>query len=103
MRQQVGLRISHIGVHDTSDLFSITKSWIYNKEKREQVKVIIIYESVMDSNTFLFEPNVPKIGHSQVGNYQFSSTYAQVVSQQVCPIKPKKCIKPVFLFSQFRK
>ena len=45
-------RISHIGVHavyyKTSALFSSIKSQIYNKDKREWVKVIISYTSAMD-------------------------------------------------------
>ena len=35
------MRISHIGVHDTCAIFPITGSRIYDKDKREQVKVII--------------------------------------------------------------
>ena len=35
------MRISHIRVRETHDLFSSTSSGIYNKEKREQVKIII--------------------------------------------------------------
>ena len=30
----------------------------------EQVKIIIFYKSAIDSNTFLFNPIVLKIGHS---------------------------------------
>ena len=47
----------------TRALFSSTKSRIYDKEKLEKVKVILFYKLAMDSNTFLFEPIVPKIGH----------------------------------------
>ena len=35
------LIIYHIGVYETRDLFLRTSSWIYNKEKREQLKVVI--------------------------------------------------------------
>ena len=68
MLQQGSQIISHIGVHtsyyDTRDLFSSTSSQIYNKEKRKRVKVYLFYKSVMDSNTFLFNPTVSKIDHS---------------------------------------
>ena len=37
----------------------------------------------MELNAFLFDPTVPKIGHSRVGQAQFASTYLQVVSQVV--------------------
>ena len=57
------MRIYHIGVRDTRDLLSITISQIYDKEKREQVKAIIFNKFSMDSNTFLFGPTKPKIGH----------------------------------------
>ena len=79
------LRISHIGVHnvyyETCALFSSTKSRIYDKEKSEQVKLVLLYKSVMDSNTFLFEPTVPKTGHSRVCQYQVASTYVKGVAQ----------------------
>ena len=62
------LKISHTGVrklyYETRAVLSITKLQIYGKHKRKQVKVIILYKSVMDSNTSLFEPAKPKIGHS---------------------------------------
>ena len=60
----MSMRLSHIGVHDIPALFSITSLRVYDKEKREQVKVIIFYNSEMDSNTFLFESTVPIIGHN---------------------------------------
>ena len=41
--------------YETSDLLSITNLQIYDRDKYEQVKVIISYKSAMDSNTFLFE------------------------------------------------
>ena len=67
-RRQGSLRISRIGAYtlyyETRTLSSITKSLIYNKEKREKVKIIILYKSAMDSNAFLFEPANPKIGHN---------------------------------------
>ena len=79
------MRISHIGEHkvyyDTRDLFSITKSWIYNKAKHEQVKVIIFYKSAMDLNTFLFDPTKLKIVHSLVRQDQVTSTYVHVLAQ----------------------
>ena len=79
------LRIYHIGVHklyyETCALFSSTKSRIYDKEKHKQVKVIIFYKSAMDSNTFLFDPIVPKIGHIRVGQAQVASTHVQVLAQ----------------------
>ena len=60
--------MSHIGIHkvyyETRALFSSTKSQIYDKDKREQVKVVLLYKSAKDSNKFLFEPTVLKIGHS---------------------------------------
>ena len=40
-RQQVSMRISHIGVRETSDLLSRNISQIYDKEKHEQMKAII--------------------------------------------------------------
>ena len=46
--------------YETRALFSSTKSWIYDKEKFEQVKVILFYKSVMESNSFLFDPTVRK-------------------------------------------
>ena len=40
------MRISHIGVHkvyyETRDLFPSTKSQIYDKEKRNKVKVVML-------------------------------------------------------------
>ena len=67
--------------YETRALFSSTKSQIYDKEKREQVKLILLYKSVMESNIFLFETAKSKIGHSRVGQALVASTYAQVVSQ----------------------
>ena len=50
--------ISHIGIHkvycETRDKLSSTKSQIYDKEKRDQGKAIILYKSAMDSNKLLF-------------------------------------------------
>ena len=77
--------ISHIGVHkvyyETSDLFSITKSQIYNKDKHEPVQEVSFYKPSMESNTFLFDTNVPKIGNIQVVYAQVTYTYVQVVPQ----------------------
>ena len=88
------LIIPHIRLHtvyyETRYLFSITKSWIYDKEKREQVKVIISYKSAMDLNTFLFDTTGSKIGHSWVGQDQVVSTYLQAVSQLVLHVRAKK-------------
>ena len=62
------LIISHIWVHklyyETHDLFSSTKSQIYDKNKHEQVKVIILYKAAMGSNIFLLNPAELKIGHT---------------------------------------
>ena len=75
------MRIYLIGLHtvyyETRDLLSSTKLRIYDKEKRKQGKVIISYKFVMDSNTFLFEPTKPKIGHSWVRQAQVGYTYIQ--------------------------
>ena len=64
------MRIFHIGVHkvydETCDLFSSTLSRIYDKDKCEEVKVMILYKSVMESNTFLFDPGRTGISHSKV-------------------------------------
>ena len=72
------LIISHIGLHTvyykTLALLSSTRSLICNKEQYEQVRMIISYKSAMDSNTFLFYPTDPKIGHSQVGQAHVTST-----------------------------
>ena len=61
------LRISHTGVnivyYDNRALFSSTSSQIYDKDKRKRVEVILFNKSIMDSNTLLFEPIKPKIGH----------------------------------------
>ena len=58
------LRISHTGVnivyYDNRALFSSTSSQLYDKEKREQVNLILFYKSNMDSNAFLFETTIPK-------------------------------------------
>ena len=76
--------ISHIGVktlyYGNHGLFSRTKSLIYYKNKREQVKLIIFYKSAIDSNTKLFDPTVPKIRLSQVVQARVVSTYVQVVA-----------------------
>ena len=84
-RWQGSLRISYIEVHkvyyETRALFPTTKSLIYNKEKRKQVKVFILHKSTMDSNTFLFDPTVLKIGHSWFGQARVFSTYLDVVVQ----------------------
>ena len=79
------LRISHTVLYkfycENCALFSITSSQIYNKEKHEQVKIIILYKSAMELNIFLLGTAVPKIGHSQVGQAQVASMYVHVVSQ----------------------
>ena len=65
---QYSIRISHIRLHtvyyETHALLPITKSWIYYKEKRNEVKVVISYKYSTGSNTFLFDPADPKICHS---------------------------------------
>ena len=68
--------------YDICALFSITKLQIYNKEKWRRMNFIIIaYKSVMDSNTFLFDPAGPKIVHSWVLQDQVASMYIQAVAQ----------------------
>ena len=61
------LIIPIIGVHkvyyETHALLSSTKLRIYDKYKRDRVKVILFYKSEMESNKFLFNTTVPKIGH----------------------------------------
>ena len=66
--------------YDTRDLFSSTKLWIYDKYKRKRVKVIILYKSMMDSNTFLFDPAEPEKGHIRVGQAKVAYTYVQLVA-----------------------
>ena len=70
--------ISHIGVntvyYETCDLLSSNKLFIYDKEKRDYVKVIILYKFAMDLNRFLFDPTEPKICHSRVIQAQVAST-----------------------------
>ena len=87
MRQCGSTRISQIGVHivyyNTCALFSSTKSKINDREKFEQVKVVILYKSVMDSNTLLFGTIVPKIGRGKVGQAQVVSTCVQLVAPVV--------------------
>ena len=46
----------------------------------------------MDSNTFLFEPIVPEMGHIWVGQAQVASTYVQVVAHQVWPVSTKNIV-----------
>ena len=62
------LRILHIGVHkvyhETNSLLPIIKLKVHDKEKRNRVKLIISYKSVMDSNELLFDFTGPKIRHS---------------------------------------
>ena len=50
--------------YETCASFSSTKYKIYDKEKSEKVKVIILYKYKMDSNKFVFDPTRPKIDHS---------------------------------------
>ena len=40
----------------------------------------MFYKSAIDSDTFLFGPTKPKIGHSQVRQAQVAYTYVQVVA-----------------------
>ena len=65
----------HIFYYETFYLFSSSISWIYNKEKCERVNVVLLYKSVMDLNAFLFKSNIPKIGHIQVKQAKYVSTY----------------------------
>ena len=79
------LRISHIWVHklyyESRALFYITNLQIYDKDKREQVRIMILYKHTMDSYTFLFYLVDPKIGRSQVVQAQVAYMYVQVVSE----------------------
>ena len=59
----MSLRISHIGVHDTHDLYSITILLIYDKEKHDKMKAILFNIFDMDLNTFLFGTIKIKMGH----------------------------------------
>ena len=67
--------------YDTHDLLSRNKSRMYDKGEKEQLKVIILYKSMMDSNIFLFYPTELKIGHSKVIQDQVESTYIHLASQ----------------------
>ena len=66
---------------DTSDFFSSNSLIIYNKDKHKQEKLVLLYKSTMELNTFLFESAVPKIGHDLVGQDKVAPTYVQVVAQ----------------------
>ena len=67
--------------YETHTVFSSTKLRIYDKDKRKQVKVVLLYKSVTNLNTLLFNHIMPKIGHSQVGQTQVMSRYIHVVAQ----------------------
>ena len=54
----------HKVYYETCALFSSTTSQIDNKYKREQMKLVLLYKSVIDLNKFLFDTTVPKIVHS---------------------------------------
>ena len=98
------LIISHIRVHETHTLFLIPSSGIYHKEKNKQVKVIIFYKFVMDSNTLLFRTTVPKMGHKlshQGSSCVYISTSSILVSMSYND--QKHCITQLFLILQFRK
>ena len=69
--------------YETRELFSSTKSQNYDKEKRDQVKVILLYKSVMDSNTFIFDSTDPKIVNSWLVQDQAAYMNIQLVSQVV--------------------
>ena len=66
--QQGSVIISHIRVHnvyyETYALLSSNKLKINDRDKLEQVNVIILYKYVIKSNTFLFKIARPKIGYS---------------------------------------
>ena len=66
---------------DTRDLFSSTKSQIYEKKELKQVKLMKLYKSEIDSNTLLFESAELKIGYSQISQAKVVSTYVQSISQ----------------------
>ena len=44
------------------------------------MKIILLYKSMMESNTPLVDPVVPKIVHSKLNQDHVESTYIQVVS-----------------------
>ena len=67
--------------YETRAVFSSTTLRINNKDKREQMKVVLYYKSEMGSNTFLFDTTVPEIGNTRVGQAQVASTYVQLVAQ----------------------
>ena len=79
------MRISHIRTYtfyySNRYFFSSTYSIIYDKDKHNQMKLIISYKYVMDSNTFLFDSDRPKICYIQVQQALFSSMYVQSVPQ----------------------
>ena len=82
---QGSLIVSHLWVHkvhyDTSALLSSTKSWIYDKDERDPVKLTVSFKYTKDSSTFLFEFAVLIIFHSWVLQVQLESMYVQVVSK----------------------
>ena len=59
---------SHIRVltlyYENGDLLSKNRVQIYDKDKHEQVTVIVLYKSEMGLITFLFDTTDPKIGNS---------------------------------------
>ena len=80
------MRISYTGVHKfyyyNRYLLLITKSRIYDKEKRKQVKVVLLYQSAMESYTLLFDnTNVPELFHSQVVQAQVAYACVKVPVQ----------------------
>ena len=79
MSQRESLITSHIEVHTVyykpRALLPINKLKIYDKDKRKQVKVIILYKSAIELNTFLFEPAEPKTGHSKFYQDQVTFNY----------------------------
>ena len=83
--------------YETSDLFSSTKSQIYNKDKREWVKVVILYKPAMDLNILLFEAANLKIG--RIRKYYVTSTYVQAVAQIVSIVRAKNNVSNQYFWS----
>ena len=107
-KRQCILKISYIRVHklyyENHALISCTRSKINEKEKFEQVKVIIFNEYAMDSNTFLIDSDKPNIGHSQVLQTQVAPKYVPTsIPVSMAHKDQQHFIKPVFLISQFQK
>ena len=79
--------ISLIRVHkvyyETRALFLSTKLRMQDKDKHEQVNVIIFYISDIDSSKVLFDTTETKMGHIQAGNAKVPFTYVHVAAQEI--------------------